>query len=158
MTSTDFRISALPADTFEPLFALTNAELEARGALRVVADACPGYPCRVSLEDAAVGEELILTPFTHHDVASPYRAAGPIYVRRQAAQANLGVNKAPESIRRRLLSFRAYDADGMMVDAEVEQGAELESVLGRFFANEQVAYIHLHNARPGCFACRVDRA
>jgi hypothetical protein len=34
----------------------------------------------------------------------------------------------------------------------------LEEVIARFFADPQVAYLHLHNARPGCYNCRVDRA
>ena len=64
----------------------------------------------------------------------------------------------PEQQRVRLLSVRAYDADGIMRDAEVAPGAELEALVGRFFRRPGVAYLHAHNARRGCYACRVDRA
>jgi hypothetical protein len=61
-------------------------------------------------------------------------------------------------LRRRLLSVRAYDAQGMMVEADVVDGQQLEPVIDRMLANPNVDYLHLHNAKPGCFAARVDRA
>ena len=56
------------------------------------------------------------------------------------------------------LSIRAYDADAMMVDAEVTKGSELEDTVGRLLADERVRYLHIHNAIPGCYNCRVVRA
>jgi len=155
-----FRLSGIDHAPFEPLFALTDAELAERGSLAVrqVADADFGFPCRVSLEDATPGEELLLLPFEHLPVRSPYRASGPIYVRRQAKRKVLGVGEMPPYITRRLISVRAYDADDMMTEAAVCDGPKVAEEITRLFANERVAYIHLHNAKPGCFACRVDRA
>jgi hypothetical protein len=155
--SVPFRVTALPRETFAPLFAMDDAELARRGARRYTADSKPGYPCRVSLADAEVGERLILLPYTHHDVASPYRSEGPIFVREQAVRAEPGVNEVPEFLRGRLLSVRAYDAEGFMLGAEVAHGRELEAQVARFFADDRVAYLHVHNARPGCYNCRVDR-
>ena len=60
-----FQIHALPKAQFEDLFDLHDVELERRGMLRVTADSEPGYPCRVSLQDAKVGEELILLNYQH---------------------------------------------------------------------------------------------
>lgn len=156
--STDFRISALAAETFRPLFALDDDALRARGIRRAVADETPGFPCRVSLVDAEPGERLLLLPFTHHDVDSPYRGSGPIYVREGATTATPAVNEVPALLRPRLLSLRAYDRDGMMVGCEVLEGRDLEAGIDRLFAVPAAAYLHVHNARPGCFNCRVDRA
>src|SRR5262249_25942493 len=125
---------------------------------RCLADKKPGFPCRVSLLDAEPGERLILVPFSHQAVDSPYRASGPIFVREGAKQAILDVNEVPESVRGRLFSIRAYDSNGLMLDAEVAEGCELEAQIERFSALPAVAYLHLHNARPGCYSCRVDRA
>lgn len=155
--STDFRISALPLEAFAPLFSLSEAELAQRGARRCVADAKPGYPCRVSLRDAEPGERLILLPWAHHEVESPYRASGPIYVREAAEQAEPAANEVPECVRSRLLSYRAYDAAAMMLASEVGEGRDLEAIVTRLIADPRVAYLHLHNARPGCYSCRVDR-
>ena len=47
-----FRIHALSAQDFAPFFAMTEAKLTAANAMRVIVDSEPGYPCRVSLEDA----------------------------------------------------------------------------------------------------------
>jgi hypothetical protein len=158
----DFRISGLPAEPFQRYFAMTDAELHAQGARRVVAtEADIGLmpPCRVSLRDAEVGETSILLHYPHHTSAtSPYRASGPIYVRQGVTQAASVVNEVPAQQRTRLLSVRAYDADGIMVDAEVAPGEELETLIARFFSRNNVAFLHAHNARRGCYSCRIDRA
>jgi hypothetical protein len=154
---THFRISGLPLELFKPLFALDDTGLARHGARRCVADSKPGYPCRVSLMDAEPGERLILLPYAHHEVESPYRSSGPIYVRERACESPLGVDEVPEVVRGRLMSLRAYNAAGFMVGADVSAGQEIADAIGRFFADEQVAYLHLHNARAGCYSCRVDR-
>jgi len=145
-------------ESFSSLFHQSDDELRARGARRMVADKTPGFPCRVSLLDAEPGEEVLLLPFAHHDVDSPYRSSGPIFVRARAQTARLEVNEVPAMIRSRLLSIRGYDAKGMMLVSDIVEGKELEEHLWRFFANRQVEYVHLHNARPGCYNCRVERA
>ncbi len=151
-----FQISALPGEPFASLFALSDAELAARGAVRRIVDESPGFPCRVSLQDAAVGETVILTHFEHHAVASPFRASHAIYVRAGATRATPAVGEVPAMLRTRLLSVRAFDREGMLAGADVVAGGELEPVLERLLAD--AAYVHLHFAKPGCFAARVDRA
>jgi len=153
-----FRLIALPSEQFATLFSHSNAELQAMGARRLTVDENPGYPCRVSLVDGGVGETVLLVPFTHHDVSSPYRASGPIFVRSGARTANPAAGEIPAMLRHRLLSIRGYDTAAMMVAAEVVNGSDLEDTIRRLFANEQVSYLHIHNARPGCYNCRVVRA
>jgi hypothetical protein len=152
-----FKIVALPSERFAPLFSQTDGELQTLGARRMVVDKTPGYPCRVSLTDAQVGETVLLVPFIHHDVSSPYRASGPIFVRRAATTAQLEANEIPAAFRHRLLSLRGYDAADMMVGAEVVPGTSLEDGIRGLFANDKVRYLHIHNARPGCYSCRVER-
>ena len=153
-----FRIEALDAAPFESLFALPDAQLRARGIQRRRADADFGYPCRVSLEDALDGEELLLLPWRPHDVDSPYQASGPIFVRRGARRAQLPVDHVPEYVRRRLISLRAYEGDALMVSAEVVEGADVAARLAALFLDERTGYVHLHNARPGCYSCAAVRA
>ena len=149
---------ALPVERFNSLFTLSDEELRTIGARRMVAEKKPGYPCRVSLVDAEPGEEVLLVPFTHHDVVSPYRASGPIFVRVKAQTVKLGVNEIPTMLRSRLLSIRGYDAAAMMAAADVVNGNELDEHVWRLFGDKQVEYIHVHNARPGCYNCRIERA
>lgn len=153
-----FQISGLEPAAFADLFELDDDALRARGILRRLATVTPGFPCRVSLEDAAVGEELLLLPYRHHAVASPYQASGPVYVRRGLAQAVLAPGEVPACVTRRLMSLRAYDADALMVAAEVIEGHDVHAWLVERFRDRTVAYVHLHNARPGCFSCAATRA
>jgi hypothetical protein len=153
-----FQIHALTADRFAPLFALSDDALRERDLRSVVADASHGYPCRVSLQDAREGERLLLLPHAHHEVDTPYRGSGPIYVREHAAQSMLNVDEVPELLRSRLLSLRAYDARGMMVSADAVPGTDVEAGIASLFALERTAYLHIHYAKPGCYACRVERA
>jgi hypothetical protein len=153
-----FRITGLQASWFAPLFALADAELAARSALRMVADKKPGFPCRVSLRDAEVGETVLLLNYEHLPVASPYRSSHAIFVREGATEARLEVNEIPQLLQIRLLSVRAYDHGGMMLDADVVPGQELAATIHRMLERSATAYLHVHNAKPGCFAARVDRA
>ena len=153
-----FRIQGLPADQFAPLFALSDAELAARGAVRRVADQRkPGYPCRISLTDSEPGDELILVNYEHHPVDSPYRMRFAVYVRK-GEQTYDAVDRVPEQLRLRKLAVRAWDADAMMIAHELVDGRELESAIDRLFANPKAEYLHVHFASPGCYAAKVDRA
>jgi hypothetical protein len=152
-----FRLVGLAAESFDLFFAMPDAELDALGVRRLMADAPTGFPCRVSLTDAGVGDELLLLPFEHLSTGSPYRASGPVYVRRGVTRATLAPGEIPPYVTRRMMSVRAYDADDMMVDADVCEGVETGAVVARLMADPVVSYIHLHNAKRGCFSCRVER-
>jgi Protein of unknown function (DUF1203) len=152
----NFRIKALPLERFTHLFALDDAALAERGARRIVSDG--GAPCRVSLEDAGPGERLILTHFEHHAVDTPFRASHAIFVREGARQAVLSPGEVPAMLRTRMLSVRAFDTDGMMLDADVTDGGAVEGTIARLLGDPAVDYIHLHFAKQGCYAARVVRA
>jgi hypothetical protein len=152
-----FRIVGLPLAKFTPLFSLSESELEQKGARRLIVDAKPGFPCRVSLEEAELGERVILLPFTHQPTDSPCRASGPIFVREKVKEAALAPGEIPEVVRGGLISVRAYDDQGMMLDSEVCEGGKLQDQIDKFFSNTRVNYLHLHNARASCYSCRVER-
>lgn len=151
----DFRITGLPAETFAPLFALTDKELAAQGAIRRLADGS-GFPCRISLTDAEPGQPLLLVNYEHHPVASPYRMRFAVYVREGETHFDR-VNEVPEQLRRRFLAVRAFDANAMMVGYELAEGRALEAAIRRQLADPRAAYLHLHFAAPGCYAARVAR-
>ena len=154
----DFRITGLPPDRFTPLFELSDAELAIHGAKRMIVEEASAVPCRVSLEEAALGEEVLLLPYQNVDGPSPYQSTGPIFVRRSAHAAAQLEGRIPEMQRRRLSAVRAYDEQGWMLESDVVAGTELESRIRRLLADPQVQFLNVHNARPGCFAFRVDRA
>ena len=153
----NFRITGLPAERFERLFALCDAELAEHAAVRLIADArTPGVPCRVSLTDARPGDELLLVNYEHHPVDSPYRMRFAIYVRK-GEETYDKVGEIPEQLRIRTLAVRAFDSDAMMVGWELVDGRELEAAIERLFLKPRANYLHVHFAAPGCYAARVDR-
>ena len=149
-----FLLSGLPAAPFRPLFALSDSELAARNMSRLAAP--PSSPCRITLHDAEPGEPILLLTHEHQPAPSLYRASGPIFVREAALETRTTAT-VPDSFRPRLYSARAYDSDGLMIDAEVGEGTALEALIERLFANPAAACLQLHHARRGCYACRVDR-
>jgi hypothetical protein len=153
-----FVLQALDAALFADLFERDDVALGARGIVRRIVESDHGTPCRISLQDARCGEEVLLLPYVHHDRHSPYRASGPIFVRRGVATARLAVDEVPAYVTRRLISLRAYDAAGLMVMAEVCDGGDAGTWLRRAFEQADVGYVHLHNARQGCYSCRAERA
>jgi hypothetical protein len=150
-----FRITGLRAEQFNHLFALSDQELAAHGAVRRIADR--GYPCRVSLTDSRAGDELLLVNYEHHAVSSPYRMRFAIYVRK-GEQTYDAVDQVPEQLRSRTLAVRAFDANAMMVGWELVDGRELEAAIERRFADPAAAYLHVHFAAAGCYAAQVRRA
>ncbi|WP_230532501.1 DUF1203 domain-containing protein [Microvirga roseola] len=152
-----FQICGLDAQAFAPLFSMSEAELAAMGARRVVADQADLYPCRISLKRVEEGEELLLLNHVHQPTpTSPYRAAGPIFVGRSARTGSYR-GELPPILRDRLLSLRAYDGQAFIVDAEVGEGEEVLTLIGRFLENPAVEHIDAHFVRRGCFAARIER-
>ena len=150
-----FRIRGLEAAQFSHLFALSDADLAAQGAVRKIADG--PFPCRVSLTDAAPGDEVILVNYEHHAVASPFRMRFAIFVRAGEKTFD-AVDTVPDQLRRRTLAVRGFDDDAMMTSWEVIEGVWLEDAIERQFADPRTKYLHVHFAAAGCCAARIERA
>ena len=152
-----FRVSGLDPNLFADLHELSDAALAAKGVQRVHVDKTPNAPCRISLDDAEVGETVLLLNYDHQPAETPYRQQGPIFVREMGVRFD-AVGVIPPALARRPLSLRDFDADHMMVEADLVDGVEAAQLVERFFANPSVAYIHAHYAKRGCYAARFDRA
>jgi hypothetical protein len=153
-----FRISGLSPEPFRHLYGLSDEELAKHGAKRYRVDKERSFPDRIEMRDAALGETVLLLNHVCQPADTPYRASHAIFVREGALRAYERVDEIPEVMGARLLSLRAYDADHMMIDADVVEGSRMTEVIERFFANKDVAYIHAHNAKRGCYSGRIDRA
>jgi len=153
-----FRITGLSPEPFRHLYGLSDQELARCRVKRYIADKQPGFPDRIEMRDASVGEKLLLLNHVCQPAETPYRATHAIFVREGAEKVYDRVDEVPEVMHTRLLSLRAYDAEGMMLDADVVDGKDIESAIARFFASPHVAYIHAHNAKRGCYSGRIERA
>ena len=152
-----YRIEGLRRADFAPLFAMNDAELATQNALRVTATG-PGYPCRVSLDDAKPGEQLILLNYTSHDVATPYRSTYAIYVRADADEIAPLIDATPPVFEGRPLGLRAFDAGGMLKNAALALPGQADAKIRELFADDNIAYLPAHNAAHGCFSARIDRS
>lgn len=153
----NFRIAGLDPAPLAHLHALTEDELNTQGVVRVRVEAANSAPCRISLDDAAIGEHVLLINYAHQPADTPYKQQGPIFVRETSTRADM-TNVLPPALARRTLSLRGFDAGHMMIEADLVEGVDAAALIERFFANENVAYIHAHYARRGCFAATITRA
>jgi hypothetical protein len=153
---TNFKISAID-NNYNELFNQTESELADKNIIKLIVDKKPGYPCRVTLEDAEIGEEVLLFPFEYHKTKSPYKASGPIFIRKSATKPALEINEIPEMLFQRSQTLRAYDKNGMMIHAISPNSSELKNGIKILFQNSKVNYIQIHNTNPGCYNCQVNR-
>lgn len=152
-----FLIRGLDPAPFRPLFGLSDTELQLRGARRYAVDQTPGFPDRIELRDLEPGETAILVNFMHQPASTPYQSSHAIFIREGAEAAHDCVATVPPVLARRVISLRAFSEGGDMLDADLADGAALEPLIAKFFDNPDVAYLHAHYAKRGCFAARIDR-
>lgn len=152
-----FRVTGIDPAPFQNLHGLSDAALVAVGARRMRVEAENSAPCRITLDDAAPGESVILLSYAHQPADTPYRQQGPIFVR-EASTPFDGRDVIPPAMLRRTLSVRAFDAEHMMIEADIVDGKDAVALIERFFANRDISYIHAHYARRGCFAALIERA
>ena len=150
-----YRITGLDPAPYKPLFGLSDEELAERGIVRMTVTQKPSFPCRVSLTDRNLGEEVLLLNHVSHDVANPYRASHAIFVA-DAEQAEF-VDEVPPIFATRVLSLRGFDRHGMMADAVLAQPGEADTAIRKLFANPEIEIIHAHNAARGCFSAKIER-
>ena len=150
-----YRIEGLAPELYEALFAMSDEALAKRNARRAVADG-PGYPCRVSLEEAEPGEALVLVNHVSNDAPTPFRAAHAIYVP-ERAERRAYRDEVPAIFATRTLGLRGFDSQGMLRGAILALPGEADSKIRELFERPEVAEIHAHNAALGCFLARIER-
>ena len=154
-----FVISGLSPKPFQPLFGLSDDALAKRRIVRRTVDAPQGFPCRVTLQDALPGETVLLMNYEHQPADTPFRSRHAIFVREGVEDRSFAPGEIPPAFAaRQFLSLRAFDVDGMMIDADITPTVELDAAIERLLANPQAAYLHAHYAGAGCYAARIDRA
>jgi len=152
-----YQISGLDPAQFAHLFGLDDEQLAAHGAIRMTATGEPRFPCRIQLDDAKAGETLLLVNHLSHDGNNPYRATHAIFVSETAGEAAGFRDEIPPALDRRILSLRAFDDAGMMIDAALANPGEADAAVRGLMDNPGVDHIDAHNAIRGCFAARIDR-
>ena len=81
-----YRISGLSPEPFRHLYGLSDDELARAGVIRYLADKSPGFPDRIEMRDADIGQRLLLLNHVCQTAATPYRASHAIFVREGAEE------------------------------------------------------------------------
>ena len=153
-----FVVTGLKPEEFAPLFDLSDAALAKLGVIRKDVTAKPGFPCRVTLEDAEPGETVLLLNYESHKAATPYKSSYAIYVREGAWRQAKYVDELPPVFRNRPIALRIFDKAGNLIGADLDLSGAVEEIIERIFDDPNAAYIHAHNAMHGCFAAEIRRS
>jgi len=135
---------------------LDPARIDTSSARRVTVTDKPGFPCRVTLEDAEPGEEVLLLNHVSNAADGPFHAAFAIYVREGAAPASFR-DSLPPVFATRTISLRGFDASGDLRAAELAAGEGIDPAIRAMLARPEIALINAHNAAAGCFAAKIVR-
>src|SRR5437763_8910335 len=128
-------VRGLDPEPYVPLFGLTAAELAGRGVVRMTVTHKPSFPCRISLTDRDIGEQVLLLNHVSHDVAGPYRARHAIFVTEGTQERAEYVDRVPPVFETRVLSLRGFDAEDMMTEALLVPPGEADAGTRQLFAN-----------------------
>ncbi len=153
-----YTVSGVDPAQFSHLFGLGDEDLARRGAVRRVVNPGDAFPERVELRDAPVGENVLLVNYTHLPTQNPYRSSYAIFVRENAEEAVVVRDAVPEVLGTRLISLRAFDERDFLAAADVVEGSRLEPLILDYLAGPEVAYLHAHYAKFGCFAAKIVRS
>lgn len=152
-----YRITGLSPASFAPLFGKSDGELSRLGVERLIADAPNSYPDRITLQDAEVGESLLLLNYRHQPAQSPYRSSHAIFVLEGATDPFDAIDQIPPAMAHRLLSLRGFDAADKIADGRVVPGARADAAIRDMLNDDSIRYIHAHSAGHGCYAALVTR-
>lgn len=152
-----FVVTGLDPEPFAHLYGLSDAALKEHGAYRYTADSSPGFPDRVEMRDADIGETLLLLNHSSMDKDTPYKTSHAIFVREGAEVRYQKADVVPSVMHRRPLSLRAFDSAGMMLDAALAEGDAIATTVQRLLDNLSVDCIHAHYALRGCYAGLITR-
>jgi Protein of unknown function (DUF1203) len=155
MKNSTFRIVPLPTEVAEK--ARRTAEAGAADHAIVVADSPGGYPCRHCLRWAQPGERVVLFPDASIPPGYPYSEAGPIFVHVEKCEGYSATGEYPDDFRNGR-AFRAYDANYNMIDAEVANRHDPETVIEKLFQNPKTEFVDARSVTRGCFTFRILRA
>jgi hypothetical protein len=118
------------------------------------------YPCRHCLREASGKTGMLLLLYQTPKPRSVYGQPTAIFMCAGACDRFEKADTIPDIARNRLVAFRAFRGDGMMIyDAnEIVDGGDHDTAVRRIFSRDDVAFINAHTAKAGCMLCHIERA
>ena len=155
MKTSTFQIVSLPTEITEA--ARQAAKAGATDHAVITADSPTGVPCRHCLRWAKVGERVILFPYAAIPAGHPYSESGPIFVHAEPCERYAATYQFPADFRKGRV-MRAYNSRFDMIDAEVVNGSEPETVIEKLLQNPETAFVDARSVTRGCYTFRIQRA
>jgi len=117
------------------------------------------YPCRHCLCEASGKTGMLLLSYRTPKPKSIYGHPTAIFLCASDCERFDQPDAIPEIVRNRLVSFRSFSGDGMMIynAHAIVEGDGHDAAVRRIFARDDVAYINAHTARAGCMLCHIER-
>jgi hypothetical protein len=150
-----FNVSPLPASLVDQA---RSAALADGTAVEVTGNDDAPFPVRCCLRDATAEEGVLLLSMRPRSGDSPYAAPGPVYIHREPCAGYSPRGDVPQILRGRTLSLRGYTDEHMITGTAVVAGDDLEGAAQQLLHLPGTAYLFVHFAGPGCYACRIDPA
>jgi len=150
-----FTVSPLPASLVDQD---RSAALADGTAVEVTSNDDAPFPVRCCLHDATAEEGVLLLSVQPRSADSPYAAPGPVYIHRDRCAGYHLQGNVPQILRGRTLSLRGYTDEHMITGTAVVAGDDVETAAQQLLAEPGTAYLFVHFAGPGCYACRIDPA
>jgi hypothetical protein len=154
MKSSNFRIIPLPTEIAEAARRAVTAG--AADYALITANSPESAPCRHCLRWAQPGERVILFPYAAIPSGQPYAESGPIFVHAEKCERYTATDEYPAEFRNGRV-FRAYDSNYNLIDAQVMNGSEPETVIQELFENPETAFVDVRSVTHGCFTFRIQR-
>jgi len=118
------------------------------------------YPCRHCLREATAKNGMLLLSYQTPKPQSVYGQPTAIFLCAHACEQFEQPNRIADIVNNRLVSFRAFRGDGMMIyDANrIGEGGNYDPIVRTILARDDVAYINTHTTKAGCLLCHIERA
>lgn len=148
------------------VLAISDAVAEAvRANLRSPQYGHPAYvelaagfgPCRSCLRTFNEGqEERVLFTYNTFSDTTITPLPGPVFIHRDACApyAEAGM---PSDLNTLDLLVEAYNEDGSVIAWEHPAPGNVEDAVLKLFSTQEARFLHLRNAKAGCYVARVER-
>ena len=141
-------------------FRATQTDDRGNALRRMTATDDSGFPCRVCLRCAEVGEEVLLGSYDLPRPRGIYWTPSPVFIHAEACVPYVADGALPEIVRRNtIVSVRAYDAQDMVLYdlGRIGCGSDIDDALATALDDPRTVFVNIHTARPGCMLCRVEK-
>jgi len=158
ITTTGYRIAALPAPLLAEVRAGATANHEARaGSTAERHLAGGGEPLRCCLRDARECEAILLFNYEPPLPDSPYRETGAVFVHADPCGGPPDGLRYPADWYGRPQVLRAYDRNGRIHPASrLHDGSDPEAAIAAVGAEPGVVLIHSRNVVYGCYMFAIE--